>query len=114
MFSSRVTSLAKSSGVDVKVVGSRAALLEAVAAIQPSMVFIDLEHRDADIAEIVKGLAAHIPRPQLVGYGPHVKESLLTSAQTAGCDVVLSRGQFDKQVGAFFDSLTKGNSSSAE
>lgn len=105
-FSTRVTALAKTAGVNVTVVGSRAALLDEVAAQSPSVVFVDLEHRDADMAELVKDLSGKTPRPELVAYGPHVKESLLASAQAAGCDLVMSRGQFDKQVGSLFQTLT--------
>jgi hypothetical protein len=33
-------------------------------------------------------------RPQVVAFGPHVHETLLVAAEAAGCDLVLSRGQF--------------------
>lgn len=106
LFSSRVSSLGRSAGVRVVVVGTRASLVEQVAANQAAMVLLDLEHREADAALIVPELARLTPRPQVVAYGPHVKESLLLNAQTAACDVVLSRGQFDKQVAALFQSLS--------
>jgi hypothetical protein len=60
-------------------------------------VLIDLEHPEANVAELVKELLPSERRPKLVAYGPHVKESMLAAAEAAGCDLVLSRGEFHSQ-----------------
>ena len=33
----------------------------------------------------------------MIAYGPHVDEAVLADAAEAGCDQVLTRGQFNKQ-----------------
>jgi DNA-binding NarL/FixJ family response regulator len=36
--------------------------------------------------------------PSIVAFGPHVHEDRLTAARSAGCDEVMSRGQFFSQI----------------
>ena len=103
LFPSRVTTVAKQMGVDVSIVGSLEQLRERLA-VPTAAVIVDLEHRAAVPAEIIQMLKDVSPRPQVIGYGPHVKEALLAAAQTAGFDQVLSRGQFDKQIGPLVQS----------
>ena len=103
-FSSRVGSIAKQMGVDVTIVSTLDQLQEKLS-LGPSVIFVDLEHRSDPVAvmNLVKGIS---PRPATFAYGPHVKESLLAAAQAAGFDHVLSRGQFDKQIGQILQSMT--------
>jgi hypothetical protein len=103
LFSSRVTAAAKQVGVRLAVIGSLEQLRERLDAPTPA-VLIDLEHREADAATI-KGLLQDLsPRPTMIAYGPHVKDTLLQRAQAAGFDLVLSRGQFDQQIGQLLQS----------
>ena len=110
MFSSRVMSLARSAGVSLKVVGSRNALCDHVANTSSVMAFIDLEHPESQMEMLVGELAASGNPPKIVAYGPHVKQTLLDAAQAAGADSVLSRGQFDKQVGSILQALAEQQS----
>ena len=105
LFSSRVMSLAHLAGVPLTVVGSRQALCQRVADSGSSAIFVDLEHPESQMDVLVQELSVSAPRPKIVAYGPHVKESLLASAQAAGAESVLSRGQFDKQVGSILQTL---------
>src|SRR5688500_10596350 len=105
LFSSRVAGVARQTGIDLVVAGSRDKLRELLAANHTSAILVDLEHRDADPVQIISLLEAAARRPTIIGYGPHVKEPLLSAARTAGFDVVLSRGQFDQQIGHLLKSL---------
>ena len=109
MFSSRVMSLARAAGISLKVVGSRKALCDHVADASPAVAFVDLEHSDSQIDLLVRELASSGNPPKIVAYGPHVKQSLLDAAQAGGADSVLSRGQFDKQVGSILQALALQN-----
>ena len=52
---------------------------------------LDLEH-DA-------GLLGNLSEsPHVAAFGPHVQGGLLAAAEAAGCDEVLTRGQFDSQL----------------
>ncbi len=60
-------------------------------------VLIDLSIPQLDLAALVNVAESNDkPRPTLVAFGPHVQTKLLAQAEEAGCDVVLSRGQFMK------------------
>ncbi|HEX3727581.1 MAG TPA: hypothetical protein VHV08_15110 [Pirellulales bacterium] len=58
------------------------------------LVILDLSHPDLDPADLVARLRA-IARPaSITAFGPHVHRDRLAAAQAAGCDTVISRGQF--------------------
>ena len=61
----------------------------------PSLLLVDLALPGLDIDHFVSQVrrSAEIP-PRIVAFGPHVHEDRLVRAQEAGCDMVLSRGQF--------------------
>ena len=64
-------------------------------------VAIDLSMSGLDVAGLVTALKAQDgAHPRVVAFGPHVHEDRLAAAQAAGCDVVVSRGQFFSQMDA--------------
>ena len=63
----------------------------------PHAVAIDLSAPIGDITELVASLRAATPGARLVAFGPHVHEARLEAARNAGCDAVVSRGQFHRQ-----------------
>lgn len=67
------------------------------------LVIIDLSTPGIDIESIVTNIRRHSPQAVVVAFGPHVHEAKLRSATEAGCDRVLSRGQFSAQI----DSILK-------
>lgn len=99
MFGSRVAAAARQLGVSVIVAGTAPQLAEK----RPDdvrLVMIDLfGSQGDDLAAIVNTLSDTAgDRPHVVAYGPHVDEALLESARQAGCDEVLTRGQFHQQM----------------
>ena len=94
-FSSRVTGVAQRMGLDLRVIGSIDKLLVSVSC---ELVLIDLTVRALDIAAAVRSIRDKWPQARIIAYGPHVQEALLGAAQAAGCDEVLSRGQFDRDL----------------
>jgi hypothetical protein len=105
LFSSRVAGVARQIGIDLVVAGSRDKLRDLLEANHTSAIIVDLEHRDADPVQVIAMLETASRRPTTIGYGPHVKEPLLSAARDAGFDIVLSRGQFDQQIGHLLKSL---------
>jgi DNA-binding NarL/FixJ family response regulator len=98
LFSSRVSGAAANLGVDLQVVGSVTKLLEcAAAAVDCKLVLIDLTLSSLELDAAVQAIRERMPQARIVAYGPHVQEALLTAAAAAGCDEVLSRGQFDRE-----------------
>ncbi len=96
MFSSRVTGTASQLGLEVAVLATATAVLEQCADQQVSLLIIDLSHAGGDIQSLIKQLEATGTRPKTVlAFGPHVQTARLEAARQAGCDQVVSRGQFN-------------------
>ena len=75
--------------------------VEACTASPAALVLVDLTTRGLDIASLVeRARALADSRPTIIAYGPHVHEAVLVAAEAAGCDQVLSRGQFMARVDA--------------
>ncbi len=86
-------------GVHVDLVSSADALVAKAEAAEPQLVVIDLGHPGLEIRQVVEQLRAVLPsNATIMAFGPHVHKELLTAATLAGCDVVISRGQFHAQM----------------
>jgi DNA-binding NarL/FixJ family response regulator len=74
-------------------------LCELAGAAPGSLVLLDLTFADLTVNDVVAKLRALARPPQaIVAFGPHVHEAKLVEAAAAGCDRVMSRGQFYAQV----------------
>ncbi|MEM8865237.1 MAG: hypothetical protein AAGF31_06775 [Planctomycetota bacterium] len=69
-------------------------VLTAAAEQLPQLVVFDLAAPVGDLAGKVTQLKALSPPPAVIAFGPHVQEQRLQQAADAGCDAVLTRGQF--------------------
>ena len=70
-----------------------------------STLVIDLSMQSVDLASLVNQLKANEgSSTRVVAFGPHVHEQRLAAAREAGCDLVVSRGQFLSQL----DTILKG------
>ena len=59
------------------------------------VVAIDLSMPGLKSPELVPKLRTKLKvRPKIIAFGPHVYGELLEEAETSGCDVVVSRGEF--------------------
>ena len=96
MFSSRVAGAAKSSGVAVELVADPSAAPNKLTA-GCRLALIDLTLERLNLPAAVQAIKAGAPAAKIVAYGPHVDEAALVDATDAGCDLVLTRGQFNQQ-----------------
>lgn len=93
LFSSRITGVARSHGLDVKIARSPQDLLALAQAQVPACALLDLHVGALDISTLIPALKA-AGNPFLVGYGSHVDAATLKAARDAGCDLVLPRSKF--------------------
>jgi hypothetical protein len=88
-------------GVPLQTAGTAAWLYDLVrAAIRPPVVILDLSAINVvDLGKFIEWLrgTANPPRA-IIAYGPHVQDETLRAATTAGCDEVLTRGQFNARM----------------
>jgi DNA-binding NtrC family response regulator len=101
MGASRVEGAARMASVEFRMVGNVDAAVECCAAQPVMLVMVDLATAGLDVAALVerlKGRSNHVPT--IVAFGPHVHDAVLDAAKEAGCDQVVSRGQFMSQADA--------------
>jgi DNA-binding NarL/FixJ family response regulator len=96
MFTSRIGGAAKSQGVELTIVASQATLPDKIAA-DCRLALIDLSLDGLNLPSAVQAIRAGAPAARIIAYGPHVDEALLADAKEAGCDDVLTRGQFNQR-----------------
>ncbi len=102
MFTGSVTSIASEQGIDIAICsGSSAARSAADESCEG--VIVDLETNGLDLPSLVA--AAHSRQRRVVAYAPHVHEQRMQAAQQAGCDLVLTRGQFSRQIPEILSNL---------
>jgi CheY-like chemotaxis protein len=75
------------------------------------LVLLDLTTPGLDCLTLVPLLRAAARPPQtIIAFGPHVHEQHLASAQQAGCDLVLARGQFYARAAELLERFAGGDS----
>lgn len=110
MGASRVEGAARLAGVEYSMVGSVAATVELCKSKVIALVAVDLATPGVNVGDLVEQLNQVEHTPPVIAFGPHVHGEKLQAATAAGCDAVLSRGQFMSQV----DSLIRKHATSAE
>ena len=97
MISARVAEAAHQQGLDVMTVNDHDAAVAAATETESGLLFVDLRLPGLRIGALVTAVRAcralHLP---IVACGPHVHEANLAAAREAGCDAVVTRGQFDR------------------
>ncbi len=97
MLQSKFSAAGARTEIATRSVLSAAGLIEHAPGAQ--LVVIDLSTPRLEIVALVaelRGLA--LPPRSIVAFGPHVQTGLLEQAQSAPCDLVLSRGAFHAQL----------------
>jgi CheY-like chemotaxis protein len=100
---SKIAGAAERAGCTLATVASAAEVIARIAATPARLVVIDLSTTRDDLAHLVHAVRVQ-PEPPvaILAFGPHVHEARLQSAREAGCDAVLSRGQFQATADAIF------------
>ena len=99
LITSQAAGAATRQGTELIACPSVPQLLERLATGDASLVVVDVGTPDLDLAELTVQIKAAVdPAPRVLAFGPHVHEAKLAAARAAGCDEVLSRGQFHAQL----------------
>ena len=95
MVASRIEGAAARAGVPFQSAANADDALSRGAANGATLFLVDLSTAPMDITSIVgRAHSMTVPPPTIIGFGPHVHKERLAAARAAGCDEVLSRGQF--------------------
>jgi len=99
VFMSRISATAQAAGLAVRQARMPAALVAMARESTPGGVIIDLQNPGLDLPALLAELRAVCsPMPRVMGYGSHVEAELLKAAREAGCDPVLPRSKFVKDL----------------
>ncbi|MEZ6069827.1 MAG: histidine kinase [Pirellulales bacterium] len=98
---SRVDAAATRAGVELGQFSAAERLLAATSEDPAAAVILDLaalpsfaSTPGSSVGDLVAALRASSPHRRIVAFAPHVHERQIAAARQAGCDHVLSRGQF--------------------
>jgi CheY-like chemotaxis protein len=98
IFATRVTSTARALGVELTLVTNTPALADAIEALQPRLVIIDLNSLGAEALAAVRLADERTPRPFVLAYCAHVDVELASEARAAGANEVMPRSRFHAEL----------------
>jgi DNA-binding response OmpR family regulator len=99
MVVSRVAGAASQAGAELRTAANATQAAELCRENSARVLIVDLSTPALDVAALVAALnAGSASTPTIIAFGPHVHEERLAAAREAGCDRVVSRGQFMGQL----------------
>jgi CheY-like chemotaxis protein len=109
IFFSRISGAARAAGLVVRQAKSAGDLVALAKQHAPGGVILDLQNPGLDLAALLAELKEACPAmPRVIAYGSHVEAEVLRAARQAGCDRVMPRSQFAKELeGQIADWLTR-------
>ncbi|MCA9267834.1 MAG: hypothetical protein KDA41_05160 [Planctomycetales bacterium] len=108
MIPSALAGAARASGTVVRNAGGVEAACTLAAEGDIDAFLLDLAAVGADVTASVARLRACSGSPRVVAFGPHVHAEKLAAARAAGCDAVLTRGQFHAQMESVLQDCRRG------
>jgi DNA-binding NarL/FixJ family response regulator len=97
MFSSKVTALARGKPIEWLKRGTK--VTEQVTASQPDVLLIDLGSPQLDAVNAIREIKSGACKGcTVIGYVDHTREDLIEAARAAGCDQVMSKGEFARRL----------------
>lgn len=99
MIVSRVAGAAAAKGNALQTAANAGQAIELCRSHAARILIVDLSTPSLDVSALVAAVKSFgDDAPRVVAFGPHVHEERLAAAREAGCDVVVSRGQFMGQL----------------
>lgn len=99
IFVSRITATARAVGLTVTSARNTATLIESARTVSPTAVILDLQNPGLELPALLASLRELSPTmPRVTAYGSHVDTETLKAARKAGCDRVMPRSQFVKEL----------------
>ena len=97
-FLPRISSIAEHLGVDIKLANTKLEFWEAYREYPPALVLIDLEGECEIWHQVLLELKNTTSSKYLIAFGPHSDLKSIGLAKSLGCDQVLSKGEFSRDM----------------
>ena len=98
VFIGRVENLTESLGMETLRASTEEAFWRHFNNQKPALVLLDLEGEAETWQAILKGVQSDKDGLQVVAFGPHEDLETMEQALSLGCDVVLSKGEFSRDL----------------
>lgn len=110
MFSSRVKGIARDLEIDLAIRGRADSVGETLEGGGLKVLIIDLETPNCPLEEWIETAASNTAstKTKIVAYAPHGQVDRIKTARAAGCDAVLTRGQFDSNAATILQESCQG------
>jgi DNA-binding NarL/FixJ family response regulator len=95
---SRVEAAAARMGIGIQSAASSVQAAQCSGGKPPKLIIVDLAAARLDLAALVREIKGGGSMTKVLAFGPHVHQARLDAARDAGCDEVVSRGQFFAQL----------------
>jgi CheY-like chemotaxis protein len=92
-------------GVNLAVAGGGEQAVE-LCSNDTALIVIDLRLPGLAIADFMPRARAAAPKVKVIAFGPHVHTQSLAAASEAGCDEVITRGEFERRIDGLMAALT--------
>ncbi|NIP84466.1 MAG: hypothetical protein GTO03_02475 [Planctomycetales bacterium] len=103
LIASQAAAAATAAGAEFAHAPSAAAVQQQLDQHPADLIAIDLASCEKSLEQLVPQLRQLAPAAlQIVAFGPHVHHARLAAARAAGCDQVLTRGQFHAEMQQLF------------
>ena len=99
-FSSKIREAAKTLEIDLEFVKSPDGFKEKILSARPSLIIVDLNSRAGNPLEIIKSIKStgELKQIPVIGFLSHVQIELKKEADKAGCDLVIPRSRFSRDL----------------
>ena len=97
-FLPRVQNAARPSGYGVRLTSTAESFWEAYDEDGAALVLVDLEGDRAEWSQVARGMRERVDRCRVVAFGPHADVESLELAARLGCDAVLTKGVFSRDI----------------
>jgi CheY-like chemotaxis protein len=98
-FLGRVEVLTGVLGYEVLRASTESAFWDIFASRQPALILVDLEGDELVWGRVLEGIQrAETRAAKIVAFGPHENVAVLQRAKNQGCDLVLNKGEFNRDL----------------
>lgn len=109
MFQSKISSACQVAGLSLKVLRNpQASISETLGQIEPAIFIVDLGLANLDLGQFLMSGKERYPGSLWLGFGAHVLAERLEEASQLGFDLVVTRGQFDRDMNRILQSIPRG------
>lgn len=99
-FSSKIKEAAKKTNIDFQIVKNTEGLIQSLKNAPPKLILVDLNSNKFNPLDLIKDINSEsiLQGVTTIGYLPHVEEQLKKEAIEIGCDLVMPRSRFSREL----------------